>query len=98
RLLATGAVVILSSLLRRQVLVVISQRSRRQDGRDGPSIIDLGRNQQKHQKVAEAFHVERSPPSRATTRCLLFLAIETMRANLNTRSVKPKRNSGTVND
>lgn len=57
RLLA-GKPLFLGSPLRRQVFVVlISERRRRRNGGDSPSIIDLGRDQEKDQKIGKAFHL-----------------------------------------
>jgi hypothetical protein len=58
RLLVGRSQLFLWSPLRRQVFVIIiSKRGRRQDRSDGPSIIDLGRHQEKDQKVGEPSHL-----------------------------------------
>jgi hypothetical protein len=57
RLLVGRRQLFLWSPLRRQVFIVISNYSRRQDGSNDPSIIDLGRHQEKDQKVGEPSHL-----------------------------------------
>jgi hypothetical protein len=62
RLVVGRVLVFLWSPLRRQVfVVVISQRSRRQDGSGSPKIIDQGPNQEKDQKGGAPVHLQGCP-------------------------------------
>ena len=59
RLLAgRGLFSLWSAFQRRVFVVVIGERSRRQVGSDSPSIIDLGRNQERNQEKDEPFHLQ----------------------------------------
>jgi hypothetical protein len=62
RLVVGGALVFIWSPLRRQVfVVVISQRSRRQDGSGSPIIIDQGPKHEKDQKRDAPVHLQGCP-------------------------------------
>src|SRR5262249_40099569 len=49
------------SPLRRQVFVVISERSRRRNRSNGPGIIDLRRKHDEDQEIGEPFHLQARP-------------------------------------
>jgi hypothetical protein len=75
RLLAGRRPLFLESPLRRQVfLVVIREGSRRQDGSNGPRIIDLSRDQEKDQKAGEPFHLRCHPLVPITTYLIVSIA------------------------
>ena len=84
RLVVGRALVFLRSPLRRQVfVVVISQRSRRQDGSGSPKIIDQGRNQEQDQEIGEPVHRRGCPLKEATATNRMLVPAGGARDKLN---------------